>query len=67
MVCVLDGDSSDWSSSDEDPDREAPNPFMPSTHASLTAQWEWRTRHDSGGADRYVTYSTTYGTPVAHQ
>jgi len=41
------GDSSDWSSSDEDEDPYAGSALKPSPLTSRTAQWEWRAQEES--------------------
>lgn len=43
---VESGDSSDWSSSDDEDDPYANSPLKPSMLANKTAQWEWRSQQE---------------------
>ena len=46
-ICLLEsGDSSDWSSSEEEEDPYAGSPLRPSLLANKTAQWEWRSQEE---------------------
>ena len=60
VLCVVDSDSSDWSSSDEEGEGGVPRP---SAHMSLQAKWEWLSQQENTSASLDSTPPRRPGPP----